>query len=104
MTKRHDTAAARVNANHHHDHHGLSRRQAIQLAIGSIAGSGILFLPSAVYMEAGRNSLLVWVLSTAVCLPMLLMFEDIVRANPPETASSRSSAPVWVRSSAAASR
>lgn len=61
---------------------GLSRRQAVPLAIGSVAGSGILFLPSAVYAEAGPNSLLVWLLSTAVCLPMLLMFEDMVRANP----------------------
>jgi len=61
---------------------GLRRRQAIPLAIGSVAGSGILFLPSAVYVEAGRNSLLVWALSTLVCLPMLLMFEDMVRATP----------------------
>jgi amino acid efflux transporter len=61
---------------------GLGRRQAIPLAVGSVAGSGILFLPSAVYVEAGRNSLLVWLLSTALCLPMLLMFQDMVRANP----------------------
>jgi amino acid efflux transporter len=61
---------------------GLRRRQAIPLAIGSIAGSGMLFLPSAVYVEAGRNSLLVWALSTLVCVPMLLMFEDMVRATP----------------------
>ena len=60
----------------------LSRRQAVPLAIGSVAGSGILFLPSAVYAEAERNSLLVWLLATVVCLPMLLMFEDMVRANP----------------------
>ncbi|MBW4722007.1 APC family permease [Saccharothrix obliqua] len=71
MTDRHVDAAP-----------GLSRRQAIPLAIGSVAGSGILFLPSAVYAEAGPNSLLVWLLSTVVCLPMLLMFEDMVRANP----------------------
>lgn len=61
---------------------GLSRRQAIPLAIGSVAGSGILFLPSAVYVGAGRNSLVVWALATALCLPMLLMFEDMVRSNP----------------------
>jgi len=29
-----------------------------------------------------RNSLLVWALSTLLCLPMLLMFEDMVRSNP----------------------
>ncbi|WP_101254932.1 APC family permease [Streptomyces barkulensis] len=61
---------------------GLTRRQAVPLAIGSIAGSGILFLPSAVYGRAGHNSLLVWALSTLLCLPMLLMFDDMVRANP----------------------
>lgn len=61
---------------------GLTRRQAIPLAIGSVAGSGILFLPSAVYVAAGHNSLLVWALATVLCLPMLLMFEDMVRSNP----------------------
>ncbi|HST49820.1 APC family permease [Jatrophihabitans sp.] len=61
---------------------GLTRRQAIPLAIGSVAGSGILFLPSAVYVAAGRNSLLVWILATLLCLPMLLMFEDMVRSHP----------------------
>ncbi|MCK8438103.1 APC family permease [Streptomyces sp. D2-8] len=61
---------------------GLTRWQAVPLAIGSIAGSGILFLPSATYAEAGENSLLVWGLSILLCLPMLLMFDDMVRANP----------------------
>lgn len=61
---------------------GLTRRQAIPLAIGSVAGSGILFLPSAVYVAAGGNSLIVWAVATLLCLPMLLMFEDMVRANP----------------------
>jgi amino acid efflux transporter len=61
---------------------GLTRRQAIPLAIGSVAGSGILFLPSAVYVESGGNSLLVWVGSVLLCVPMLLMFDDMVRTNP----------------------
>jgi amino acid efflux transporter len=61
---------------------GLSRWQAVPLAVGSIAGSGILFLPSAVYARAGNDSLLVWVLATALCVPMLLMFQDMVRSNP----------------------
>jgi amino acid efflux transporter len=61
---------------------GLTRRQAVPLAVGSVAGSGILFLPSAVYAEAGSVSLLVWLLATGMCLPMLLMFDDMVRANP----------------------
>lgn len=60
----------------------LARWQAVPLALGSVAGSGILFLPSAVYAEVGRNSLLVWVLATVLCLPMLLMFQDMVRRYP----------------------
>lgn len=61
---------------------GLSRLRAIPLAIGSVAGSGMLVLPSAVYAEACNNNLLVWLAATGLCLPMLLMFADIVRAQP----------------------
>lgn len=61
---------------------GLSRWQAVPLALGSVAGSGILFLPSAVYVEAGANSVAVWVLATVMCVPMLVMFQDMVRDNP----------------------
>jgi amino acid efflux transporter len=61
---------------------GLTRWQGVPLAIGSIAGSGILFLPSAVYARAGNNSLVVWTVATLMSLPMLLMFEDMVRSNP----------------------
>lgn len=60
----------------------LTRSRAIPLAIGSVAGSGILFLPSAVYVESGGNSLIVWIGSVLLCVPMLLMFEDMVRSNP----------------------
>lgn len=52
------------------------------MAIGSIAGSGILFLPSAVYAEAGRESLLVWAVAIGLCLPMLGMFAEMVREHP----------------------
>jgi amino acid transporter len=64
------------------DHGGLGRWQALPLAIGSIAGSGILFLPSTVYATAGAESLVAWLVATAVCVPMLVMFRDIVRARP----------------------
>ena len=50
--------------------------RAVPLAFGSIAGSGILSLPSSVYTEAGSASVLVWVIAAAACLPMLLMFRD----------------------------
>lgn len=52
------------------------------LAVGSVAGSGMLVLPSAVYNLAGENAVLVWLAATALCLPMLLMFGDIVREHP----------------------
>jgi amino acid efflux transporter len=82
MSERQGTTGAAPAAGGRREPGGLRRREAIPLAIGSVAGSGILFLPSAVYVEAGRNSLLVWLLSTALCLPLLLMFQDMVRANP----------------------
>lgn len=82
MRQRPHTAGTAGTAGDRREGGGLRRREAIPLAIGSVAGSGILFLPSAVYVEAGRNSLPVWLLSTALCLPMLLMFQDMVRVNP----------------------
>lgn len=54
----------------------LSRVAAVPLAFGSIAGSGILSLPSAVYSESGSASTVVWVIAAAACLPMLVMFRD----------------------------
>jgi amino acid efflux transporter len=49
------------------------------LAFGSIAGSGILSLPSAVYAEAGASSLIVWLVAALMCVPMLLMFHDAMK-------------------------
>jgi amino acid efflux transporter len=54
----------------------------IALAIGSIAGSGILYLPSLTYVLAGRDVLLVWIGGTLLCLPLLFMFAEIVRLVP----------------------
>jgi amino acid efflux transporter len=58
---------------------GLGRVAATPLAFGSVAGSGILSLPSAVYAEAGPASLVVWVVAALMCVPMLLMFQDAMR-------------------------
>lgn len=58
---------------------GLGRLAAVPLAFGSIAGSGILSLPSAVYSEAGSASLVVWLVAAGMCVPMLLMFQDAMR-------------------------
>ena len=54
----------------------------LALAIGSIAGSGILYLPSLTYVLAGHDVLLVWLGGTLLCLPMLFMFTDMVRLVP----------------------
>jgi hypothetical protein len=62
MTKPHHTAAALQAADNQHGHDGLRRRQAIPLAIGSVAGSPG---PSTSKRLA---SVLVWILSTVVCL------------------------------------
>jgi len=60
----------------------LTLRDGVALAIGSIAGSGILFLPSLTYALAGRDVLLVWLGGTLLCLPMLFMFTAMVRLVP----------------------
>jgi amino acid efflux transporter len=54
----------------------------IALAIGSIAGSGILYLPSLTYVLAGHDVLFVWLGGTLLCLPMLFMFTDMVQLIP----------------------
>lgn len=54
----------------------------IALAIGSIAGSGILYLPSLTYVLAGHDVLLVWLGGTLLCLPLLFMFTDMVQLIP----------------------
>jgi amino acid transporter len=52
------------------------------LAIGSIAGSGILYLPSLTYVLTGHDVLFVWLGGTLLCLPLLFMFTDMVRLIP----------------------
>jgi amino acid efflux transporter len=55
---------------------------AIVLAVGSIAGSGILFLPSTIYVIAGSDSLVVWALAALLCVPLLAVFGALVRHVP----------------------
>jgi amino acid efflux transporter len=54
----------------------------IALAVGSVAGSGILFLPSLTYQIAGHDALVVWGAVTLLCFPLLLVFADMVRRVP----------------------
>jgi amino acid efflux transporter len=60
----------------------LSLWDGVGLAVGSIAGAGILYLPSLTYVLAGRDTLLVWLGGTLLCIPMLFMFTDMVRLVP----------------------
>jgi amino acid efflux transporter len=54
----------------------------IAVAVGSVAGSGILFLPSVIYVVAGSDALVVWALAALVCVPLLLVFGALVRRVP----------------------
>jgi amino acid transporter len=64
------------------DQQKLTRLGALPLAFGSIAGSGLLTLPSAVYADAGSNASVVWLVAMALCVPMLIMFREMVKAAP----------------------
>lgn len=60
----------------------LSLREGITLAIGSIIGSGILFLPSLTFKVAGNDVVVVWVVATMLCFPLLQIFSDMVKEVP----------------------
>lgn len=62
----------------------LTLKDGIALGIGSIMGSGILFLPSFSYSLSGTDVLVAWVLTTLFCLPLLIVFSDMVKAVPNE--------------------
>ncbi len=47
-------------------------------AIGSIIGSGILFLPSLTYSKAVYDSLISWILAILICFPGLYFLSEIV--------------------------
>lgn len=54
----------------------------LPLAIGSIIGSGILFLPSIIFAMSGKNIFYVWTLMTIICIPLLEIFTDMVKHVP----------------------
>jgi amino acid efflux transporter len=57
----------------------LSLPHGVALALGSIAGSGLLFLPSLTLVVGGHDVMLVWLAATLVCLPVLFLLADVVR-------------------------
>ena len=58
--------------------HGLSLFDGIGMAVGSIMGSGVLFLPALLIDVSGDFSLYSWIITILLCLPMILMFCDIL--------------------------
>ncbi len=52
------------------------------LAIGSIIGSGILFLPSLTFSIAKYDVAIVWPLATLLCIPLLFIFSDMLKETP----------------------
>ena len=60
----------------------LGLLQSIPLGIGSIIGSGILFLPSLTYKVSGNDVLLSWVLIILLCIPGILFFNEMVQKLP----------------------
>ena len=60
----------------------LTLKNGIALGIGSIIGSGILFLPSLTYSISGQNVGYVWLLAILLCLPLLVIFTEMVKKRP----------------------
>ncbi len=56
----------------------LTLIQGISIGIGSIIGSGVLFLPSMTLSLAGNDALLGWVLIIILCLPGLYFLREMV--------------------------
>lgn len=56
----------------------LSLIEAIPYGIGSIMGSGVLFLPSATYNIAKNDVLIAWVAMILLCIPGIFFFKEMV--------------------------
>lgn len=63
----------------------LTLKDGVALSIGSIMGSGILFLPSLTSKVAGADALISWTLAILLCLPLLFLFSDMLKAVPNES-------------------
>lgn len=63
----------------------LTLKEGIPLAVGSIIGSGILFLPSLTYKTSSSDLIIVWLLAIFICLPGLIFFSDMLKAVPNES-------------------
>ena len=63
----------------------LTTRDGIPLAVGSILGSGVLFLPSLTFVASGEGTAYVWLLTTLLTIPLLCIFTDMVKVVPNES-------------------
>jgi len=57
----------------------LTLRQSIPLGIGSILGSGVLFLPSLTYKIALNDVMISWLLIILLCIPGVLLFSEMLK-------------------------
>lgn len=58
----------------------LTLFEGIALAIGSIMGSGILFLPSLTVAKSGTDAILGWILITLFCIPGLFFLQEMSKS------------------------
>lgn len=63
----------------------LTLKDSIALGMGSVMGSGVLFLPSLTYLTAGKDVLLSWMIATLLCVPLTMIFSELVGAVPNES-------------------
>ena len=63
----------------------LTLKDGIALGMGSVMGSGVLFLPSLTYLTAGKDVLLSWIIATLLCVPLTMIFSELVGAVPNES-------------------
>jgi amino acid efflux transporter len=56
----------------------LSLIEGVSIGIGSIIGSGVLFLPSMTINQSGNDALLGWVLIILICIPGLFFLIEMV--------------------------
>lgn len=60
----------------------LTRIQGIGLALGSLFGAGLIFLPSLLTQKAGPDAVAVWAGGLGLSLPLLWMFADLMERVP----------------------
>ena len=55
------------------------------LSLGSLIGSGLLFLPSYTYALAGNDAFPAWIIATLLCIPIIYIMKEVVARIPNES-------------------